>query len=183
MREEGGGRVEKDILEELYRRHTKAVYLYLYSLCHDHGLSEDLMQETFLRAFCSIETAGEELLPWLLRVARNLYLDTWRREKRMRPQKEHDRHKGETDGAGGGGNGDGILEGMIRKEQNQRLYRAIQKLKDTEREAVALYYFAGVSQQEIARILNLSHGNTRVILYRARKNLKKLLDGEEMMEV
>ena len=47
------------------------------------------MQETFLRAFCSIETAGEELLPWLLRGARNLYLDTWRWEKRMRPQKGH----------------------------------------------------------------------------------------------
>lgn len=101
----------------------------------------------------------------------------------MRPQKGHVRRKGETDGAGGEENGDGILEGMIRKEQNQRLYRAIQKLNDTEREAVALYYFAGVSQQEIARILNLSHGNTRVILYRARKNLKKLLDREEMMEV
>ena len=178
MREEGGDGVEKDILEQLYRKHTKAVYLYLYSLCHDHGLAEDLMQETFLRALCSIEIAGEELLPWLLRIARNLYLDAWRREKRTRTHKEHDRREGESNAAGG----DGILEWMIRKEQNQRLYRAIQRLKDTEREAVVLYYFAGISQQEIAGILNLSHGNTRVILYRARKNLKKLLDGEEMLE-
>ncbi len=104
--------MEKDILEGLYRRHTKAVYLYLYSLCHDHGLSEDLMQETFLRAFCSIETAGEELLPWLLRGARNLYLDTWRWEKRMRPQKGHVRRKEETDGAGADGKKRFEIRGM-----------------------------------------------------------------------
>lgn len=76
----GGGRVEKDVLERVYRRYTKEVYLYLYSLCHDHGLAEDLMQETFLRALCSLEIAREELLPWLLTVARNLYLDMWRRD-------------------------------------------------------------------------------------------------------
>lgn len=171
--------MEKDILERLYRKHTKAVYLYLYSLCHDHGLAEDLMQETFLRALCSIELAREEVLPWLLRVARNLYLDVWRREKRMRLQKERGRREEEADGAGG----DGILEWMICKEQNQRLYRAIQRLKDAEREAVVLYYFAGISQEEIGRILDLSYGNTRVILYRAKKKLRKFLDGEEMMGV
>ena len=62
----GGDKVEKDILERLYRRHTKAVYLYLYSLCHDHALAEDLMQETFLRAFCTLELSETAILPWLL---------------------------------------------------------------------------------------------------------------------
>ncbi|MXP78636.1 sigma-70 family RNA polymerase sigma factor [Lachnospiraceae bacterium WCA-9-b2] len=165
--------MEKDILEQLYRIHTKAVYLYLYTLCHNHDLAEDLMQETFLRALCSLEIARSELLPWLLTVARNLYLDTWRREKRL--EKEIERRKMETV------TGEGILEMMIQKERNQNLYQAIQKLKDIEREAVVLYYFAGISQEEIGSILNLSYGNTRVILYRAKKNLKKLLEGEEMM--
>ena len=162
--------MEKDILEQLYRIHTKAVYLYLYTLCHNHDLAEDLMQETFLRALCSLEIARSELLPWLLTVARNLYLDTWRREKRL--EKEIERRKMETV------TGEGILEMMIQKERNQNLYQAIQKLKDIEREAVVLYYFAGISQEEIGSILNLSYGNTRVILYRAKKNLKKLLEGD-----
>ncbi len=173
MKGGGGDEVEKDILEQLYRIHTKAVYLYLYTLCHNHDLAEDLMQETFLRALCSLEIARSELLPWLLTVARNLYLDTWRREKRL--EKEIERRKMETV------TGEGILEMMIQKERNQNLYQAIQKLKDIEREAVVLYYFAGISQEEIGSILNLSYGNTRVILYRAKKNLKKLLEGEEMM--
>ena len=175
--------MEKDVLEELYRRHMKAVYLYLYSLCHNHVLAEDLMQETFLKALCSLELSGTEILPWLLTVARNLYLDNWRKEKRMAPWDVEKRH-GEDENMRTGkieDTGKGILDTMIQKEQNQRLYLAIQKLKDTEKEAVVLYYFAGLTQAEIGKILKLSYGNTRVILYRAKKNLKKLLDGEEMM--
>ncbi len=176
--------MEKNILEQLYRRHTKAVYLYLYSLCHNHAQAEDLMQETFLRAFCSLELSATEVLPWLLTVARNLYLDDWRREKRMlqenpdrKPEQENIRiHEAEDAQRG-------ILETLIQKEQNQRLYRAIQKLKSVEKEAVVLYYFAGLAQEEIGKILELSYGNTRVILYRAKKNLKRLLDREEMMNV
>ncbi len=164
-------------MEQLYRRHMKAVYLYLYSLCRDHGIAEDLMQETFLRAFCSLDNAGRELLPWLLTVARNLYVDTWRREKRLDRQGRDVRWEKEADG------GAGILDLLIRKEQNQRLYQAIQMLKNMEKEVIVLYYFTGISQEEIGRILNLSYANTRVILYRAKKNLKRLLDGEEMMDI
>ena len=171
--------MEKDVLERLYRRHTKAVYLYLYSLCHNRALSEDLMQETFLRALCSLELAGTELLPWLLTVARNLYLDTWRRERRGRIQDQAGSRETETDID----SEKGILEMMIRKEQNQKLYRAVQKLGNTEREAVVLYYFADLSQEEIAKILGLTYGNVRVILYRAKKNLKKMLNRKEMTDV
>lgn len=171
--------MEKDVLERLYRRHTKAVYLYLYSLCRDHNLAEDLMQETFLRALCSLKLAGTDLLPWLLAVARNLYLDNWRSQKRSGLQDSAGscEEKRETD------SGKGILEMLIRKEQNQELYRAVGRLGDTEREAVVLYYFAELSQEEIAEVLGLTHGNVRVILYRAKKKLKRLLDGKEMTGV
>lgn len=162
--------MEKDILEQLYYRYTRQVYLYLYSLCHNHAMAEDLMQDTFLKAFCSLETAGEEVLPWLLTVARNLYLDTWRKEKRMSGQVEQEHPALETE----------LLGQMIRKERNQKLYQAILKLKDLEKEAIVLYYFSGLTQEKISRILNLSYGNTRVILYRAKQNLKNMLSKEEI---
>lgn len=162
--------MEKDILEQLYYKYTRQVYLYLYSLCHNHTLAEDLMQETFLKAFCSMELSGTGVLPWLLTVARNLYLDTWRREKRLTGQEDIEITAG----------GEEVLSRMIQKERNQKLYQAILRLKDQEREAVVLYYFLGLSQEAISRILGLSYGNTRVILYRAKQNLKKMLDEEEM---
>ncbi len=171
--------MEKDILEKLYLKYTKAVYLYLYSLCHNHALAEDLMQETFLRAFCAFELSGTEILPWLLTVARNLYLDMWRREK-----KEEKSEKGKVQEVRGSikteNTGNEILGRMLEREQNEKLYLAIQRLKYIEKEAIVLYYFAGLTQEKIGDILNLSYGNTRVVLYRARKKLKKILEGEEM---
>lgn len=170
--------MEKDILEKIYEKYMRQVYLYLYSLCHSHSLSEDLTQETFLRAFCSLEIAGDEMLPWLLTVARNLYLDNWRREKRHRKLTEEEKrhHTGNGKAEEGGGE---ILAQLIQKEQNQRLYRAVQELKETEKEAVILYYFAGLPQEEIGRLLGLTYGNTRVLLYRAKRRLKEILNREE----
>ena len=76
--------------------------------------------------------------------------------------------------------GNEILGRMLEREQNEKLYLAIQRLKYIEKEAIVLYYFAGLTQEKIGDILNLSYGNTRVVLYRARKKLKKILEGEEM---
>ena len=183
--------MEKDILEQLYRRHTKAVYLYLYSLCHDHALAEDLMQETFLRALCTLELSGTAVLPWLpwlVVVARNLCYDIWRKEKRLSGHEAKEQGRAQCGKAVGRNgintvneDGEGILELLIQKERNQKLYRTIQGLKSTEKEAVILYYFAELSQEEIGKILGVSYGNIRVILYRAKKNLKSLLVGEEML--
>ncbi|WP_271262879.1 RNA polymerase sigma factor [[Clostridium] scindens] len=105
-------------------------------------MAEDLMQETFLKALCSMELSQDAVLPWLLRVAKNLYIDAWRKQ----------RHHTEA-----------------------KKYQAIQALKAPEREAVVLYYFAGLSQADIARQLGMSHGNVRVMLHRAKQRLRNLL--------
>ena len=100
------------------------------------------MQETFLKALCSMELSQDAVLPWLLRVAKNLYIDAWRKQ----------RHHTEA-----------------------KKYQAIQALKAPGREAVVLYYFAGLSQADIARQLGMSHGNVRVMLHRAKQRLRNLL--------
>lgn len=181
-------KVEKNVLERLYRRYAKAVYLYLYSLCHDHALAEDLMQEAFLKALGALELSETAVLPWLLMVARNMYFDVLRKDRRLMPhdgngEDQYCRNAAAEGTGRAGREGNEILDKLIRKERNQLLYRTIQKLKSTEKEAVVLYYFTGLSQEEISRIMGVTYGNVRVILYRAKKNLKKLLDGEEMMSV
>ena len=45
--------MEKDILKQLYQKYRKEIYLYLYSLCKNSSLAEDLLQETFLKALLS----------------------------------------------------------------------------------------------------------------------------------
>lgn len=60
-------------LEEMYERHARQVYLYLLSLSHDAALSEDLTQETFLKASVKIRGFQHEstLSSWLCTIARN----------------------------------------------------------------------------------------------------------------
>ncbi len=156
--------MEKDILERFYKKYAKQVYLYLYSFCHNREVAEDLMQETFLRAFCTLERQ-EEVLPWLLKVARNLYLDTWRKEKKIVDGVEIEKTSQEKE----------ILDTFIQQEQNKRLYQAIQSLEEREREIVVLYYFAELSQEKISQMLNISNGNVRVMLHRTKRKLKTML--------
>lgn len=157
--------MDNDILEQIYHRYAGQVYLYLFSLCHSHALAEDLMQETFLKALCSMELSQDAVLPWLLRVAKNLYIDAWRKQRHHTEAKKEQKSSEEE-----------LLNCLIHKEQNRRLYQAIQALRAPEREAVVLYYFAGLSQADIARQLGMSHGNVRVMLHRAKQRLRNLLE-------
>lgn len=71
-------------LEEMYEQHARQVYLYLLSLSHDAALSEDLTQETFLKASVKIRGFRHEstLSSWLCTIARNQYFDFCRGKKR-----------------------------------------------------------------------------------------------------
>ena len=50
-------------MEQLYRENAKIVYHYLLSLCHDHSVAEDLTQDTFLKAYQSLERYDGSSLP------------------------------------------------------------------------------------------------------------------------
>ena len=63
--------MEKDILKQLYQKYRKEIYLYLYSLCKNSSLAEDLLQETFLKALLSLPDDHTNMRAWLYLVARN----------------------------------------------------------------------------------------------------------------
>ncbi len=72
-------------LENLYKQYAKTLYFYLLRLSGSKQLAEDLTQETFVRATIHLnEYEGEEARAWLFKVARNAYLDEWRKQKRRK---------------------------------------------------------------------------------------------------
>lgn len=72
-------------LEHLYKQYARPLYFYLHKLCGSEELAEDLTQETFVRATIHLHTYdGEEVCAWLFKVARNTYLDEWRKRKRRK---------------------------------------------------------------------------------------------------
>ena len=73
--------MDEKLLRELYKKYYKELYLYLYSLCKNRELSEDILQETFLKAILSLKDNHTNMRAWLYTVARNLYFNYSKKEK------------------------------------------------------------------------------------------------------
>ena len=130
-------------------------------------MAEDLTQESFLKAILSLPDRREDLRAWLFTVARHLLMDQLRR-RRDEPLPEDDSLPSPEE--------DGPLAAYLRQERNRRLLSRMAELEPRRREVLSLQYFSGLSQKQIASLLNMSHENVRVLSLRARRELKQKLE-------
>lgn len=142
-------------------------------------MAEDLLQETFVKALLSLSEQHTNMRAWLYLVARNLCFNALKKEKYQTPVEESDLKAGQ--GRSDNGTED-ILEDLIRQEQNHMLYHAMMKLPLIKREVLELQYFSRLPLKEIARLLQISSENARVLSHRAKRELRKYLeeDGYEV---
>ncbi len=173
------------MLEQLYEQYYGELYAYLYSLCGSTALAEDILQETFLKALLSLKDSHTNMRAWLYMVARNLYYDTYRRERRMVSSPEPEtgggkRTEAERDIAGE--TGEDVLEEILRGERKRELRQALEQLSPRKREILLLQYFGGFRHREIAAMLHLSPEYVRLLAFRAKKELRVLLDGREIQK-
>jgi RNA polymerase sigma factor (sigma-70 family) len=162
--------LDNRILKQLYEQFGTELYLYLYSLCHDHSLAEDLRQETFLKALLALPDYHTNMRAWLYLVARNLYFNRRKKDKRLIPLEETHREIMHPDGT------DDILDRFIVKKQIRMLYQALSVLPVQKREILMLQYFGNMTHREIAAILHLTPENVRVLSYRAKRELKNYME-------
>ena len=163
-----GGMIEVDnqILLKLYSLYQKELYLYLYSLCGDRHLAEDLLHETFLKALLALPDGHGNMRAWLYMVARNLFYNQQKKKSReilMDEQIYPLEEKTEK----------GLPEKIFEEEDRRMLYQAIRRLDIKKREIIQMQYFGGMTQKEIAAVLHITPENVRVLAYRAKKDLKK----------
>ncbi len=154
-----------DLLEELYKRYYRELYLYAYSLCGDTHKAQELCSDTFFKALISCDDDCPSIKYWLLRVCKNCYIDQWRREKHSTGPPDENIAAPDSE----------PLEQLIRKEEQLALYRAIMQLPIEQREILQLFYFNGLSGQQIAQLCGRTAGSVRTLLHRSRTQLKKLL--------
>lgn len=157
------------LLEELYRKYYHRAYLYALSLCGEKPWAEDIASEAFEKAILTLEAAGPGFLYWLLRVCRNLFLDEVRRRKR-RPIAQWQEGTGSLP--------EDALAAVLKQEESQRLYRAIETLPEQYRELLILFYFSGMPLKQAAALLRMPYGAAKTALYRARVRLKKELEAD-----
>lgn len=142
------------------------------SLCRDRAAAEDLVQETYLRAFRAQRRPEPEtdVRPWLFTILHNV----WRNERRRRALVSLEDH---PEGWEAPGDGADPLESLDRAEAASRLRSAVEGLPEPFREVVLLRFAEGFSYQEIAQVLSCPAGTVMSRLARARAHLRRALTG------
>lgn len=160
-------------MESVYREYADLVYRFLYSYTHDVEWSQELMQETFLRAVKSISRydGSCKLSVWLCQIAKHVLYQEFRKKKRVVTVELTDYLPDASAPCG--------EASVLRQEGKIELYRAIHHLPELEREVV-LYRITGeLSFREIGAILGKSENWSRTVFYRAKQKIKKELNTYE----
>ena len=155
----------------LVERHAPSLSRFVASLGHD-GAHDEVVQDTFVRAFGSLEAfRGESSLrSWLFTIARRLVLDARRTARRMR------NHVPIEDSQNQLVSSDDVLGGVMADESEQRVRTAVARLSPTQREVFTLRVVEGLSYKEIAVVASTTEGAARVHYHNAMRSVKEFLD-------
>jgi len=164
--------------EELTQRHKNKIYTTILLIVKDSEIAEDLLQETFIKAIKTIKSGryNEEgkFLPWISRIAHNMAIDYFRKQKRYPTIVMEDGSNvfNTLDFAE-----DSFESRQIKSETHAKLRELIQNLPDAQREVLMMRHYMQMSFQEIAEItgvsINTALGRMRYALINLRKQLSK----------
>lgn len=147
----------------LAKSYSGRIFAICYGMLGNAHDAEEAAQQTLLRGFTNIRQirSNQKFGAWISRIAKNLYVDLLRRQKR--------RHCLEAGRSNAGPDG---------SQQHPELTDALSKISEDDRLALMLYYFDGRSAKAIAEALEISEGAALARLSRARKQLRTLLQAQ-----
>lgn len=167
----------EEAFEELLNKHKNRVFTTIYLIVKDQYIAEDLLQETLIKAINTINSGryNEEgkFLPWILRIAHNLAIDYFRKEKRYPTIVMED-----------GSNLFNKLEfseessesAQVKKDTYATLKYFIQELPESQKEVLIMRHYMQMSFQDIAEAtgvsINTALGRMRYALINLRKKME-----------
>lgn len=152
----------------LYDHYSGSLYSVIVSIIPDRELSNDLLQEVFVKIWRQIETYDNtkgRLFTWMLNVARNASIDALRSKNFQ--QSKQNRELTENVYEEGGS--------VQMNTDNIGLRKIVHKLKDDYKVLVELSYFEGYTQDEISKMLNIPLGTVKTRLRSALIQLKQVI--------
>ena len=161
--------------ENLYREYYQKVYGFLYRLCADATLAEDLTQETFLQAYKSLHKfRGDcEVFTWLAAIGKHVYF------KYLKKKKLH------LDAANLELVAQSYMKGDVspeehvpKKDVENAVRQMVENIPKKYRDVVVLRIYAELPFSQIAQILKISENSAKVIYFRAKKMLMEVLQHE-----
>lgn len=159
---------DRHCLNILFQMHYKTIYGYLIKLSGDIQMSEDLVQETLLKATLNIEKfRGEcKFLTYLIQIATNLYRNEVRKQSRIVYDEQVISelfHNGESD--------------AFTELQFQEAMNVLKEMSEEQRMSFILRHYYGYSIEEISTLFGVATGTTKSRIFNAIQNLRKRLGG------
>ena len=157
--------------EAVYQQYRDIVYGYLFKMCQNHDLADELTQETFFQALKRWDSfqGNSDIGTWLCSIARNQYFQIFRKTKEdpvaiVEQEPEPD-----------------FSETVIHHGLALDAYKALHHLPEPYREAFTLRTFSDLSYREIAEVFGKTESWARVTCYRAKQMLQSALKGADQI--
>ena len=168
--------------EMLLGRHKRKVWSHIYLMVRDREVTEDLFQEAFIKVVHTLKTGkyNEEgkFLPWVMRIAHNLVIDHFRRNKKMPLVRSNDEHDVFATLAQPGKN---VEQRMVNVQIDEDVRKMIDHLPGEQREVVIMRTYLAMSFKEIAEHTDVSINTALGRMRYALINMRKMIKENEMI--
>lgn len=172
----------RDSFDILINRHKDRVYTYIFLIVKNHQLTEDLFQDTFIKVIRSLRLGkyqdNGKFLAWVLRIAHNLIIDHFRREKQNKTFSKDDY---ELDIFNSSKYSDcNCEEELIKHQIHTDIRTLVEELPPDQREVVILRHYKGLSFKDIADQTDVSINTALGRMRYALINMRKIIEDKNM---
>ena len=173
---------DENALSILINRHQSKIYGFIYSKILDRDISDDIFQDTFVKVIKTLKSNSynEEgkFLPWVMRIAHNLIIDHFRRNKKMpmfRETEEFSIFSIMTD------HSLTVENQMISDQVQEDLKKIIEELPEDQKEVLIMRIYQDLSFKEISELTGVSINTALGRMRYALMNLRKVIDKHQII--
>jgi RNA polymerase sigma-70 factor, ECF subfamily len=168
----------KAAFDRIFIEYATPIYNYALRMVGDADRAADIAQDTFIKAYRKLDqlASASSTRSWLYRIATNTAIDEMRRHRPTMPIDGSEERPVELPD-GGPGPETQVLSGLL----DERIGRALLRLKPNHRQCLILSDIEDMSAGQIGEVLGMSSGAVRVLLCRARGEMRRLLAAEGLV--
>ena len=173
---------DENALATLIKRHQSKIYGFIYSKISDRDVSDDIFQDTFIKVIktlkCNAYNEEGKFLPWVMRIAHNLIVDHFRRNKKMpmfRETEEFSIFSIMSD------NAPNIESKIITAQVESDLQKLIDELPSDQKEVLVMRMYQDMSFKEISELTGVSINTALGRMRYALMNLRKVIDKNQII--
>lgn len=169
-------------LAELLKRHKSKIYTSIFLFVKNDVQAEDIFQDTFVKIIESLKRGkyyeDGKFLPWAMRIAYNLCIDQYRKNKRTPTITTSDGYDIFSVLRFSEDNGE---ERMIKNQARTKVRKLVDELPEEQREVVILRHYADMSFKEIAEMTNVSINTALGRMRYALINMRKMIEEKKVV--